>query len=967
MQKADKELIFYGVYNTRAELADGGDILCTVRQKFFESGKRQKNRSTFNISGEMIKASYTLEEGRPLKWKKLIGSRLAERVTIKEKCYFVESMDSERHVYKRAYFDYQHNWIYTDYFLSENSSSPDCTFAPYVDGDRPAVIVKTGNDVFETLYPFEKALDKELTEKLNDAAGEPRVLCRTSSGTFYFCTKVEAEDRQRALDRLLDEKIQAEQDMDEDELIEPGFEVDISAAEQSMKSSYQHEPQDDIYASSENENESDIDSISLAQMQTDTDADAEPEKEQEPAPVTALSDEEEKPLDIDDIIDTVPEPSAELQTSPDGQTAAFMPENIKDVKTSEQEKAEPEKDDIQEAEKHPQGLHDEMPVQEFAFTEDRLFEESRTGQEAAVSAETGEMCALAGQCPYENTDKLIIESGGRQYFYFGGTDGDSRHGSGRTVMFDGKTAYEGGYKDDKRHGFGTYYFKSGKLCYAGNWHENKREGLGAAFSSSDGSAYIGKWHENEPVSVGASFDREGRLIYVGKTSQGKRSGTGITYSEESDTFFVGKYRDGEFLGRGTQFDSEGNMLYAGGFSGGMRCGEGVSYMPDGSVRYKGMWKNDRYHGDGTLYLEDGCTLRGSFRRGRAEGKCTLCDASGRMIYNGGFSDDLYNGAGRLYSDDGSYCEGRFASGEPTGVFNEYDAQGQLVYCGEWTDMQRNGKGVEYRKGQKLYEGDFVSGVWNGSGKLYEEGELVYIGNFTDGKVSGFGREIDGDDIVYIGMWEDGSYNGCGILYENGSPKYAGSFRNGEKDGRINELINGRILRKCLFEKDKMTYMCEYSEDGSILYYGNVQDGKRSGMGCSFNAACEKEFEGIFRNGKPEKAMSVLYRELEELPVCTELEGTEYSSYSHSPEYAVELSYGGGIYTGQVHDGKPHGRGTVVYFDHRYTGMFSYGEPSGKGVIYMRDGSEIEGEFSPEPTPSCETLVFTNLTYYRLIK
>ena len=84
IRKADKNMIYYGVYHTAAELADEGDVLCSIRKKYFETGIKQKNRSTFNISGEIIRAAYTIEKGKPLKWKKLIGSRLCERVTIKE-------------------------------------------------------------------------------------------------------------------------------------------------------------------------------------------------------------------------------------------------------------------------------------------------------------------------------------------------------------------------------------------------------------------------------------------------------------------------------------------------------------------------------------------------------------------------------------------------------------------------------------------------------------------------------------------------------------------------------------------------------------------------------------------------------------------------------------------------------------------------------------------------------------------
>lgn len=928
IQNADKEMIYYGVYNTQAEIADQGDVLCTVRKNYFESsGKKQKNRSTFNIMGDMIRTAYTMEAGKPLKWKKLIGSRIAQRVTIKDNCYIVESLDSDRRVFKKSCFDYSHQWVSTEYYLSGEKNIPDCTYVPSYDGDKPILIIKTVNNNTELLYPFEMTLDKELTEKLNALVGEPPVLCRTSCGTFYFCTKEESEKRRTAAENLLNEK--EDEPVSDDELIEPGFEINVNAALDDEEKSDEinavtpkisveiipglPEEPEDYYNAENNKPDSDNKtSIMLPEKAEKHEDDVVKEK-------TGITEEKE---------DEIPEEPAPA---------------ISDIKETDSG----------------------ITIREFTFTADQpqLYEESSTGQEAGIVAEDGENCVFAGQCPYENMDKLIIESGGRQYFYFGETSGDSRHGSGRTAMFDGKTAYEGGYKDDKRNGFGVYYYKSGKLCYVGNWSDNKREGLGTAFSSSDGSVFVGKWHDNEPVSVGASFDREGELVYVGKTKDGKRSGTGITYSAGQGTFFVGKYKDGEFLGKGTLFDSDGNMIYSGGYEGGMCNGEGVSYNKDGSVKYKGSWKNDICDGKGTLYLEDGCILKGSFRNGKADGICTLTDASGKMIYTGGYSNDLYNGAGRLYSDNGGYAEGRFADGEPTGIFNEYSPSGELLYCGEWTDMQRNGRGVEYKKGEKLYEGDFSGGLYHGTGKLYDKGELVYSGSFKDGNICGFGTETDCGETVYVGMWENGSYSGSGILYEDGHPKYAGSFSDGRREGRINEIKDGKIIRQCIYENDEMVYMCEYDENGSIVYYGNVKDGLRSGMGCSFRESGEKEFEGIFRSGRPEKAMSVFYKDLKDLPPCSELDGSDYIQFIHAPECALELYHEGGVYSGQVKNNIPDGRGTKLYFDHRYTGMFAGGKPCGHGVIYMRDGSEIEGEFYPEPTEMTETLKFTNLNYY----
>lgn len=938
IRKADKNMIYYGVYHTAAELADEGDVLCSVRKKYFETGMRQKNRSTFNIMGEMIRTSYTMESGRPLKWKKLIGSRLSERVTIRDNSYIIESLDSERKVYKRSVFDFKHKWLTSEYYLSGDSNSPDFTYIPTEEDDCPAVMVKKSGKDIDILYPFETSVDKEMTEKLNETVGEPPLLCKTSCGTFYFCTREEADIRNKALERLLLENVEPE---DDDELIESGFEINVDGLNED-ESSVAESPvimHEIIPGLPEEVLTTNDDTITEENMNND---------------INSASDNIIQ--ENDNIPDDVPE-----EKSSEPSENNIKPDEISDTKEEDKEEQTPPVP-------NPLSEHKSEPViRDFSFTADvhQLYEESNTGEEAGFNTTEGPACAFYGQCPYENIDKLIIESGGKQYFYFGETEGDIRHGSGRTAMFDGKTAYEGGYKNDKRDGFGIYYFKSGKLCYVGSWKENKRHGLGTAYSSGDGSVFIGKWSENEPVSVGASFDRDGKLIYVGKTKDGKRSGTGITYSEENDLFFVGKYRDGEFLGEGTQFDSDGNMLYAGGFSEGMRQGVGVSYYPDGSVQYKGNWEQGEYCGEGTLYLPDGCTLRGCFSSGRANGECTLTDKNGRLIYQGGFRDDLYHGSGRLCYSSGKYIEGRFTEGETTGIINEYSSDGQLIYCGEWADMERSGKGIAYIDGEKHYEGEFLHGDYDGNGKLYRDGSVIYSGQFRNGKINGFGTQIDNGVPVYSGMWEDDLYSGCGILYENGKAVFAGCFKEGMREGRINEIADGRISRKCLFEKDKLVYMCEYSENGSILYYGNVKDGQYSGMGCSFNDSCEKVFEGIFKNGKPDKSMSVFYKELEDLPECKELEQTEYNSFIHAPGYAVELAYCGGIYTGQVKDDKPQGLGTILYFDHRYTGMFRDGEPLGKGVIYMRDGSEINGEFVSSPSPSCETLIFTNLTYYRI--
>ena len=281
-------------------------------------------------------------------------------------------------------------------------------------------------------------------------------------------------------------------------------------------------------------------------------------------------------------------------------------------------------------------------------------------------------------------------------------------------------------------------------------------------------------------------------------------------------------------------------------------------------------------------------------------------------------------------------------------------------------MHRNGKGIEYRDGKKVYDGDFRDDIYHGTGKLFEDGSLVYAGGFENGIRCGVGTQYENEEIVFFGQWENNDYNGCGILYSGGQPVYIGCFRDGKRQGRINKIHNGRIRCESVYDDDKCIYTKLYSSDGMITYYGNVHEGKRSGMGCSFNIECEKEFEGIFRDNEPEKPMQVFLAELMSLPECAQLAGTDYEKYRFAPSYAVGLDIGGGTFTGQLRDGRPNGKGTILYRDHRYTGHFSAGSACGSGIIYKPDGSEIRGSFTfAEDNTSKQTIAFNDVSYHLL--
>ncbi len=999
LQNVDKNLIYYGIYSTDSEIRDGSDILCTARKKYFETGTKQRDRSTLKTPYETFRYSYSLEDGAPLKFRKLRGTQQIERVAPTPDGYYVETSDYERHPIKKTYFDNRHMWKKTEFFSLSDRSAPIFVLFPSIEGEKPVILRKVKNGRTDTLYPFNISLDKELTDKLNILTNEPRIFCVTSSGSFYFCTNEEAKERRNALNKLLErEKEKAEQedenesDTSDEEETQSAFVVDGSKlnGEKKLKGCFdlknsteirvsempteEEEPigNDDFFSKIEEIAKKNHIDISAARNKK-LDSDILPDREDSSESSAAEETEEKpkvKPVAAFEFDDDDTEPVEEINIKLDDFTAFKVVDM--DSNENHQKAEEPVSEEkTKKTEKPVEQPKDSEPKITEREAEDEPVEEIAAKSEKADSSEevaaTQTECVFASECPYEMIDKQIIEAGGRQYYYFGDLDGGKRSGRGRTVMKNGDTAYEGQYLDDKRSGFGVYYYKSGKLCYTGNWKQNKREGLGIAFSPNDGSAFVGEWHEDRSVNVGASFDSEGKMLYAGNVDNGRKNGTGITYNDEDKTFFVGKYKDGEFLGTGTQFDSEGTLLYTGEYRDNKRCGSGTSYNGDGTVEYKGQWLNNQYDGEGKLNLPDGGMLKGSFKNGKAYGKCVLTDSDGKVIYTGSFVDDNYNGTGRLYSDDGSYAEGRFVDGEPTGIFNEYTKDKKLVYCGEWTDMHRNGRGIEYRDGEKIYEGEFRDSVYHGEGKLFENGRHVYSGAFSEGKRCGFGVEFKEEEIIYRGMWSENKYNGCGILYRDGEARFVGMFSDGMRNGRINEIQNHKVIRRSLYKDNVLTYMCEYSPDGSLEYYGGVKENMRNGMGCSFMASCEKQFEGIFKNGKHEKAMKVVLKELSALPICQELENTEYDLYRKTPQYIIEkpISNGkaSGIYTGRLKDGRPDGSGTILYSDHRFTGIFDEGKPEGEGIIYMNDGRERKGYFSTKPFTDCETVILSDITYY----
>ncbi|HIQ80226.1 MAG TPA: hypothetical protein IAD32_02950 [Candidatus Scatavimonas merdigallinarum] len=854
------DIMYYTAYLLSADpIRFGSDILLKVRKAYFTSGKRQKNKIFLNVQGEALQCFYTMENRRPLKWKKVSEGRLCERTAqTGPSGYCVETLDYSGTVIKKMYFNLHHQWLRTEYFDGFHSQ-PEFTLMPWPNAKQVGLALYTAEretpSVLQSVpLPQEQALLDQLVQEVL-----PEACAQTAQGLAYFCTEQKYTLWVQMLDKLGEKEEKSAARAQRTRKKAGAFYFDIQA---------------------------------LADEQTTFDLTKAPY------------------LSADG--------PAALQ-----QDAALEKENKKT-------RAEKEKVLLQK-----------QPAQT---------EEKRKRKKPQAPA-------IAGP------DKVLPLSGKEKCFYYGALDENgARTGLGRTQTSQGKTLYDGTYKNDMRNGFGVYYFKTGRISYLGNWKDNKRDGFGIAFRPTDGSVHVGVFENDAPRGTAARFDKEGNLVYAGSWKDGVKTGAGITVAPNG-ALQISAWKDGKQQNTGALLDMYGAVYYSGGLKNGKKEGKGTLFAADGALVYTGMFKNDAFEGQGRLFLEDGGSIAGTFVNGKVNGKACKYTENGTLVYDGMWKDGLPNGDGALYAADGSKMQGSFIQGKAAGCFSCFSKDGRLCYKGTLADGLYDGQGVLYEEDKPVYDGAFACGEKCGMGRLFEDGACVYMGMFAHGLPNGYGQRFENGQRVYYGFFQNGLYHGHGMLFEDDRPKYAGSFSAGKMHGRINRVSDGHIIEECIYQQGKCIYMRSYTLDGALLYEGNIKDGMREGMGCAFTEFGEKSFEGIFKYNEPFKSMKVIVKKLEPLARCEKLKNTEYESCRTAPAFAVEEPVGGGIYSGMLGErGVPHGKGTMLYPDHRYTGFFEDGAPRGMGVIYFGDGRELRARFVKAPATGGARAVFSTVTY-----
>jgi hypothetical protein len=297
----------------------------------------------------------------------------------------------------------------------------------------------------------------------------------------------------------------------------------------------------------------------------------------------------------------------------------------------------------------------------------------------------------------------------------------------------------------------------------------------------------------------------------------------------------------------------------------------------------------------------------------------------------GARQGMPHGKGKMCYKNGDVYDGQWEYGKKT--YGKMIYQNREVYEGEWKDEKPHGKG-KYYAFNGVYEGGFADGKRNGYGEFkftLSSGLFCgcsFYGLWSDGRLVGKAKAKYPNGDSYEGEITDFFKNGKGVMtYQVGKMKtYDGEWRGDKRDGYgvakycNGDVYEGEFRSNSRHGKGKMIFA-----DGRI-YVGEWADGGMHGTGMMIEKGVS--YRGEWEYGALIKRKRISAEELaanEKREVKTEAPMKEKSNASSDAGTVTSISKDqikadrinfsdGAVYIGETRDGKPHGKGRMVYFD-----------------------------------------------------
>ncbi len=230
-------------------------------------------------------------------------------------------------------------------------------------------------------------------------------------------------------------------------------------------------------------------------------------------------------------------------------------------------------------------------------------------------------------------------------------------------------------------------------------------------------------------------------------------------------------------------------------------------------------------------------------------------------------------AATIILDNGAVCEGNFKARTGNGicVFPDSSAENSLVVVGQTYNYYRgqivngvpNGSGTFVYKNDDRYEGQVRNGVPNGRGIYSFRNGTRYEGTFRDGSFHGTGTLAMWSNNVYAGTYtgnfREGSYSGKGKLVMSNGDRYEGTLIAGQPHGKGTIQYRGNTY-KGDFYLGQVNGQGTLTTNEGVVCRGRFYSSQLSGKGtCTFPATSGiKSYTGELRDGKPDGRGTMVY-------------------------------------------------------------------------------------------------------------
>ena len=178
-----QDILYFGFTFEKFDILDfTDDFLSGVRANYFNSSfEPQSNRCVQYLGDNEYFFIYNMVKGKPLSWKISKNGEVTQKAeSVDGNTYRVNCYNKSGRIFKRVYFDLEHNWLKTEYF-DKDSAYPEYVLSPSFIDDKP-VILKEHNapdaKVESYLYPKHEMPDD----------GDYSALAFCDTGFVYFNT-----------------------------------------------------------------------------------------------------------------------------------------------------------------------------------------------------------------------------------------------------------------------------------------------------------------------------------------------------------------------------------------------------------------------------------------------------------------------------------------------------------------------------------------------------------------------------------------------------------------------------------------------------------------------------------------------------------------------------------------------------------------------------------------------------------